>query len=284
MAAGLAGIIDLPASAQSREDHRRALESLAIEADAFDKSAHRVAGIETLRQTLPRGSQVVRNRRGVQTVLPERTREIVSEYGFVALDERGGWLKEARIVVAVDGATWKKGNKGLETLARTLSANDEKKKRSLLEGFEDFGLQGFITDLGQLILLFARGLLQNYELTYEFKEPSPAGDVWVYRYSQLSGSDAMTIYEAKVPIKVQLRGRVWIRAKDYVPVQISVESERPVKDLIVHDISVVQYEKSSFGFVLPSRITHEQFVNRNLFVKDEFVYSDFKELVSGSPR
>src|SRR5688572_28854656 len=119
------------ACAQSPEALRAVLDRLGKEADLFDKRAHRVTGIETLRQTLPRGSRVSKSNRGVEVVLPEQTREIVSEYGFIALDEPGGWLKEVRMVVSVDGSKWKKGNKNLYSLARTLSANDDKKKRSL---------------------------------------------------------------------------------------------------------------------------------------------------------
>src|SRR5262245_44837145 len=143
------------AGAQTPEDLRAVIQRLGREADLFDKSAHRVAGIETLRQTLPKGSRVSTSRTGVETVLPEKKREIVSEYGFIALDERGGWLKEIRRVLTVDGLEWKKGKQGLDSLARTLAASDDRKKRSLLESYESYGLQGFITDLGQLILLFA---------------------------------------------------------------------------------------------------------------------------------
>src|SRR5262245_14178534 len=82
------------------------VERLAKEADLFDRMAHRVAGVETLRQTLPRGSRIAKGKRGVETVLPEQVKEIVSEYGFIALDERGGSIKEVRVVLTVDGQRW----------------------------------------------------------------------------------------------------------------------------------------------------------------------------------
>lgn len=274
--AALAGLLT-PVAAQTADDHKRAVARLAEEADKFDKSAHRVTGIETYRQTQPAEARVDRRGRTVAAAKPAFSREIVSEYGFVSLDERGGWFKEARMVLTVDGAPYKKSRKGLDTLARTLSANDDRKKRSLLESLEDLGLRGVITDLGQLILLFARGLVQNYEITYMSSEPSPQGLLWVYRYNQINGSDALTIYEGKEPIRQTLHGQLWVRASDATPVKISVESERQAKGGIVHDISQVVYDRSNFGFLLPKVIRHDQYINRQLFVRDEFVYSDFKD-------
>jgi hypothetical protein len=147
-------------SARTPEALRAVIEKLGREADLFDKSAHRVAGVETLRQAMAKGSLMSRNSRGVEVSVPQEVREIVSEYGFIGVDERGGWLKEVRMIRTVNGLPWKKG-KGLKSLAESLSATDDKKKRSLLEDFERMGLEGFITDLGQLILLFARGLISN---------------------------------------------------------------------------------------------------------------------------
>jgi hypothetical protein len=276
--AALSGMLCL--SAQPPAQTQRLVERLAEEADLFDRSAHRVAGIETLRQTLPRGSRVVRGKRGVETVLPEQVREIVSEYGFMAVDERGGSLKEVRLVKTVDGQRWSKGNKGLDSLAKTLSATDDKKKRSLLEAFEDFGLQGFVTDLGQLILLFARGLVSNYEIRYHGKDIHDALDV--YEYTQLGGTDAMTVYEGKMPLRLRLQGKIWVRPSDLLPVKLSVDSIREENDSIIHDISVVEYAPSDYGCLLPKRIIHQQFVGEHLFVEDDFKYRDFKQVIPGS--
>ncbi len=265
-------------NAQTPDAVRAVVERLGKEADLFDKQAHRVTGIESLRQTLQKGSRISKTKRGIDVVLPEQTREIVSEYGFIALDERGGWLKEVRMVRTVDGLKWKKGNKSLESLAHTLSASDDKKKRSLLESFEDFGLQGFITDLGQLILLFARGLTSNYELRYDSRDLSnPLRPLDVYRYTQLGGTDALTVYEGKLPVRLKLEGKIWVRPTDsHLPVRISVDSTREENNNVIRDLSVVEYEPSGFGFLLPVKIKHQQFVGDELFVEDDFTYSDFK--------
>jgi hypothetical protein len=266
------------ANAQTPEALDAVIQRLGKEADLFDRQAHRITGIETLRQILPKGSRISKGKRGTDVVLPEQTREIVSEYGFISLDERGGWLKEVRMVLKVDGSKWKKGNKGLESLARTLSATDDKKKRSLLESFENFGLQGFITDLGQLILLFARGLTSNYEITYDSRDLSnPLRPLDVYRYTQLGGTDALTVYEGKMPVRLKLQGKIWVRPTDaHLPVRISIDTTREENKNIIRDLSIVEYEASRFGFLLPTTIRHQQFVGDKLFVQDDFTYTDFK--------
>jgi len=274
------------AATQTPEALNAVIERLGREADLFDRHAHRVAGIETLRQTLPKGSRVSKGKRGVEVALPEQKREIVSEYGFIGLDERGGWLKEVRIVRTVDGAKWKKGTKGLDSLARALSASDDKKKKSLLESFERFGLHGFITDLGQLILLFARGLTSNYEIAYDSRDlADPRRPLDVYRYTQIGGSDALTVYEGKQPLRLKLQGKIWVRPTEgHLPVRISVDSSREEKKNVIRDVSVVDYELSQFGFLLPVKIKHQQFVGDKLFVQDDFTYSDFKQVIPGVPR
>ena len=265
--------------AQPLGSTQQVIERLSKEADLFDRQAHRIAGVETLRQTLPRGSRIAKSKRGVDTVLPEQVREVVSEYGFMGVDERGGSLKEVRMVMTVDGQKWKKGNKGLDSLAKTLSATDDKKKRSLLESFENFGLQGFVTDLGQLILLFAHGLASNYEIRYYGKaidEP-----LEVYEYTQLGGTDALTVYEGNMPLRLRLQGKIWVRSSDFFPVKLSVESTREENASIIRDISVVEYAPSVFGFLLPQRINHKQYVGEHLFVEDDFSYRDFKQVLPG---
>jgi hypothetical protein len=271
--------------AQTPNAARAMIDRLATEADLFDKSAHRISGVETLRQRLPKGSRISKTKRGLDVVLPEQTREIVSEYGFLALDERGGWLKEVRMVSSIDGSKWKRGNKGLDSLARTLSATDDKKKRTLLESFESFGLQGFVTDLGQLILLFARGLAANYEIRYERTDRGdPALPLAVYNYMQLGGTDALTVYEGKMPVRLKLQGKIWSRLSDGLPVRISVDSSREENRSIIRDLSVVDYEPSQFGFLLPKKIVHRQWVGDILFVEDNFSYSNYRQVLSGAAR
>ena len=147
------------------------LQKLGEEADRFERAAHRFQGVEVLKQTLPKGTRISRRANGIETLLPEITHEIVSEYGYIPEDVRGGSIKEVRMVLTVNGLKWKRGTRGLDALAEQITAQDDKQKRGSLESWEDFGLRGFITDLGPLILLFSRGQATQYEFTYDGIDP-----------------------------------------------------------------------------------------------------------------
>ena len=63
-----------------------------------------------------------------------------------------------------------------------------------------------------------------------------------------------------------------------------MQSERVVKDAKVRDVTLVDYEQSSWGLLLPSHIDHRQYVDLQLFVIDEFFYTAFKQTIPGTLR
>jgi hypothetical protein len=220
---------------------------------------------------------VARNSLGIETKLPKVEREIVSDYGFISVDEPGGAIREVRNVRKVDGLTWNRKTTSLEQLARDITATDHKGRKRQLERFEEFGLHGFVSDLGQLILLFARGNTARYEIVHDSTDP--AGNR-IYRYQQLDGKEAFTVYgEGEEPSRQKLKGRIWVNPDGNVPERISIVSDRQVRSLPIQDISVVDYKTSSAGCLLPARIVHQQFVAGELYVTDEFTYSDYHEVM-----
>jgi hypothetical protein len=277
----LAGVVP----AQSAEELRAVIDRLGREADRFERAAHRVMAIETLRQTVPDGVRVGRGPRGIQTALPGYTREIVSEYGFISLDEPGGSLKEVRNVLTIDGQRWNKpGRKNLGSLAEQLTAATSDAKRRQLERFEEHGLEGFATDFGQLILLFARGNTTNYEFVLDKVDDEAVERTAIYNYRQLDGPQALTIYEGKEVIRQRLEGKIWIRARDRMPVKISLDSTRSLNGSAVRDTAEVFYDAQSFEFLYPWRVVHRQFVDGREVVKDEFEYGKLRELFPRSSR
>lgn len=263
--------------ADSLEVRQRVLTRLGQEADLFERSAHRVIGIETLLQTRAAGVEI--SRRNIETRVPERKREIVSEYGYVAVDERGGSLKESRSVLTIDGLKWNKP-KGLDNLAKTISAKDDKQKRKLLEEFESYGLHGVISDVSQLILLFARGRAAQYEFAFESEGRDPSGeDVVVYRFAQIDGPQSFRVFQGKQVVGDKIHGKLWARAGDGEPLRIALETLRSVKSSQLRDTVLVSYFRSDFGFLLPVRVLHEQFEDGALTVSDDFLYSGFKEVI-----
>jgi hypothetical protein len=269
------------AAAPSSGDTRTVVARLAQEADAFEAHAHRFVGRETLRQTQPAGTRFSRGPRGIVTGLPEVTHEVVSDYAFVSSDEPGGSLKEVRSVLTVNGLKWNRGKKDLSQLASGIAAKDAKNRVKSLESFENYGLRGFLSDAGQLILLFARHGVDKYEFTFDREAVDPSGPVWIYRYQQLDGNAAFTIYGEKQPIRQKPAGEVWLSAGDGLPVRITLNSEYVVEASSVRDVTAVEYQMSEWGFLLPSRIDHRQFVDGGLFVVDDFRYDKFKEVLKG---
>jgi hypothetical protein len=269
----------------SSEQTQSALARLSKEADLFDRNAHRFTGIETLRQIQPEGTRFGRGPRGIVTKLPEAIHEIVSEYGYISADEPGGSLKEIRLVLTIDGLQWKKGNKELKDLANQIGTRDSKNPARTLESYENYGLRGFLSDSGQLILLFSRGAVEQFEFTFDRVETGqPGGPAWAYKYQQIDGPKALTIYGNKEPIRQRLRGEVWFRSSDAQPLRITIDSNHMVDDSEVRDITVVEYDISRWGLLLPVRINHRQYVDSQTFVIDEFSYRDFRMTVPGTLR
>src|SRR5690606_11214275 len=159
----------------------------------------------------------------------------VSQYGFISVDQPGGSLKEVRSVLRVDGLVWNKKPESLARLAREMSSMDEKAKRRSLESFEDHGLHGFVTDLGQLILLFARGGTDRYEILFDRLDDA---GYWVYNYAQLDGNEAFTVYgEGPQAVRQKLKGKIWVQPVDHLPARMSIDVDREVDRVRIRDVS-----------------------------------------------
>jgi hypothetical protein len=272
------------AAAPGSGETRTVVARLGQEADRFEANAHRFIGIEILKQTQPAGTRFSRGPRGIVTGLPEVTHEVISQYGFISSDEPGGSLKEVRSVLTVNGLKWSRGKKELGQLADRIAAGDAKNRAKTLESFENYGLRGFLSDAGQLILLFSRNAIDKYEFTFDREAIDPSGPVWIYKFQQLDGDAAFTIYGEKQLIRQKLAGEVWLSAGDGLPVRITLNSEYIVEGSAVRDLTAVEYQMTEWGFLLPQRIDHRQFVDGSLFVIDDFRYDKFKEVLKGRTR
>lgn len=280
---GLAVMLLSPALlGQSPVDHKKVIARLSAEADAFERSAYRIVGREKLVQVVPNGVRIGRSLRGTLTRLPGYTREIESEYGFVSVDARGGSLKEIRRVLTIDGQRWNKASTSLKTLARDMMVADDKTKLKTLERMEEFGLTGFVMDLGQMILLFARGGVARYEIVYERIE---ADGTLVFTYQQIDGNAGVTVYgETDIPVRQRMRGRIWVQPETFLPLRLSFDSTREYQNETVIDRSVIEYASSKFGTLLPLHIKHEQFLNGVVLVTDNYDYSGWTQILPASKR
>ena len=267
-------------------DLHRVLARVSQEADAFYKSAHRIAGTETLRQTVSDGVRTSRGPRGTEARLPSRTTEIVSEYGYVAADEPGAPIREIRRILTVDGLRWNKASAGDPgNLADQIRAHQEKDRRKSLESLEEHGLFGIATDVAPMLLLFARGGTADIEFIYDRDEVSgPHGKVLVFRYHQIGGEAGVTIYEGRQVVKQKGSGELWVRARDFLPVRVTMNAVREEQGEPLRDILEATYEPSPFGFLLPAYARHQQFSGGELLVVTEYIYSGYREVLPGGRR
>jgi hypothetical protein len=234
-----------------------ALKRLALEADRFAEAAPGWVATESLRQTAPTG-----------------TREVVSEYGFMTLPSG---TREVRRVLSVNGKNVKSSKK-LDSLALAMASDNDADRRKLLEAFEKHGLHGVATDFGQLIMLFAHGNMQKFEFSGAQHVTLTKQAYLLFRFQQLDGTESLTIYEGDKPVKQKLRGQLWARDEDGLPVRIALDSEHEEKGVQVRDIGTVDYQPSSGGFLLPTVVVHKQFRDARLYVEDTFRYSDYREV------
>jgi hypothetical protein len=256
----LSVVLYLPcATAQTPEARRNVVERLQREADRFIEQAPQIQASEIL----------------TQTRAPRIQRTIVSSYGFLALQP--GKIREIRQVQVVDGKVIKKQGDPLKALAQSLTAADDKQQRKLLEGFEKHGLKGVAVDFGPVIQMFSAARIQTFEFLFHRMDRLGEGPVAVYRYEQIDGTGSLTIYSEGKPIRQKLRGEVWVRPADGLPVRIVLDSEFEEGKGKMRDVTFVDYGQSEFGTLVPLTVGHRQFHDRTILVQDLFQYSAYRK-------
>ena len=233
------------------------VERLSQEADRFIETATTIQGRETL----------------TQTQSPRTQRQVVSDYGFLALQP--GEVHEIRQVALVDGKPVKKHGSALKDLARNVTAADDQQRRKLLESFEKHGLQGVAVDFGPVIQMFSTQKMPNFEFLFQRIDRLNGTPVAIYRYEQIDGAGGLTIYSDGKPIRQKLRGEVWVLPADGVPARIVLDSEFEEGKSKMRDVTFVDYGASELGALLPLTVGHRQFRDRTVLVQDLFRYSDY---------
>jgi hypothetical protein len=266
----------MTALGQTSEGQKDALRRLVHEADAFAAKAPEFVGKETLQQTTLDVKNYALGPKPGQNWPPVIKKRIVSEYGFLRLGPES--VREMRQVLTVDGKPPKHSPKGLNSIALATQTSD-KDRQKMLESFERNGLRGIATDFGPVLLIFAKGHSDRFEMLFNRLEQMDEIDTWVFRFAQIDGPGGMTIYEKGRPIKQRLAGELWVRATDYLPMRIILDSHHDgPKNEKMRDLSYVEYKMSEFGVLLPSRVVHQSWIEKRVDVEDLFTYSDYRRL------
>lgn len=266
----------------AQDDLRAILERVSEEAEAFRREAPNLVGREVLRHWAVQGQSRFRPRTGAQAEGPPPrktiSREIVSEYGYSALREAPEALREFRQVVSVDCKRIEAPEKARLQLAQGMKSKDDRQRRKMLEEFERYGTVGAAVDFGQVLLLFRRRALEDYDFT------PMAGGGWIgpdrilrVGYRQKESGDRLRLYHGRELKLVPLAGEICVRQHDHVPLRVSlradaVEDERPVTYL-----AEVDYRESSYGVLLPAGALVRKQAAGETVVENQYQYSEFRK-------
>lgn len=266
----------LALSLRADERTQKLIERLAQEADAFQKNAPQVAGREVLHQrvmvTPPR--RRIRIGKAVDQA-PEpywQEREIISQYGFAVLGEA---IHELRQVTHVDGKQVADERRAQDELARLVTASEDERKRRMLQQMEKYGLKGGATDFGQLLLLFGRANIERYEITYLGPRMMAPTRLDAFRYKQIDGPQALSVYQGGQAQRLSVEGEIWVRESDNLPFRVTLNATDSNAEQSVRQEATVDYVPSQFGTVLPSKISHRELRAGALAAENTFTYGVF---------
>jgi hypothetical protein len=271
-----------------RADERtqKLIDSLSKQADAFERIAPEMLGRETLHQRVLKPPRRFRPRIGEAAKSPPQPswqeREIVSEYTFAALGENRRELHEMRRVTAVDGRKVEDEKQAQDSLAKLVTAADDQRKRVALKQLEKYGLHGAAADFGQLVLLFNSRDVERYEFTFGSSEQVDGLPLTVFRYKQLDGPEAMTVFEGDKALRLRVEGELWVRSDDYMPVRITLVASQYVSGAGLREEATVQYAMSAYGVLLPTKIEQQELRDGRVTSESKFVYANFHQFQTSS--
>jgi hypothetical protein len=269
-----------PGGMAQEADFRAMTARLSEEAEVFARNARSLLSEETLRQRALKPAPRFRPRIGAAAAAPPPaeylTREIVSEYGYAAFQDSPGALHEFRQVVAVDGRPILAREKARQTLTMGVTSADDRLKKQMLRDFEKHGLVGAVTDFGQLILLFTKRGLANYDFQYRGRERVGAEEALVLSFRQRGGDSSLTIFSGREAVRRALEGAIWFRQPDHLPLRIRLNSRRPDGEFEIRTEATVDYAMSAHGSLAPVSVAHREWAGTILLAENLFEYAPFR--------
>ena len=258
---------------------------LAEEAEVFAHVARAVLSEEKLaqrtRKPVPRFHPRVGD--GATKLKDEfLTREIVSEYGYSSFKDSPAALHEFRTVISVDGKKVLAPEKARRALTLGVKSTDNATKKQMLRDFEKHGLIGAATDFGQLILLFTKRRLPDYQFAVIGQDRIGADTATILGFKQKGGQEALTIFEGNTALRAALQGVIWVRNPDYLPLRIKLLSARKEGAYVVNTEATVDYAMSPHGCILPAAVVHRDTVAGKLITENLFQYAPFRKFGADS--
>lgn len=264
----------LVAACACAQDLSDLLEALSRTAATFAVTAPGLAADELLEQQGRRGFlDIVKGSRDAPRLLDIklqddfRTHRVASSYRLTEIGS-SRVLHEIRRITDFDGRPVAQTLEVRHALSAGMEGDEDRTRKAFLENFEQQQLEGAVTDFGQLILLFS----EQGQKDYEFRFRSPR----TLLYRQVSGNHGLTTFRDRSTEREATEGGIEFSPEYLLPVRITLATSRRLtkKDAVRTEASV-EYSASRFGLV-PSKVIHRQFLNRDLLVENVFTHTNWQ--------
>ena len=253
---------------------------IAEASERFSLTAQQYMCRETLEQRAIR-PRSVRKAKGNTVALGSAPqydhRRIVSFYSFTTFG-RSPVVREIRQVLIVDKETLTKEFEGRRSFRKALLSRDDEAKGYLSNGFGAEVLSGIATDMGQMVLLFDRDSIKNFAFEYDRDETIAGIATMVIRYTQKRGKEGVRIDEGGKKTKEPLKGWLWVRLPDFLPLRITMISAHSEKKHDIREEAEVDYAEYPNGALLPAAVIHRRWDTDILAAEDDFRYSEWQSL------
>lgn len=250
--------------AQQQAEILKMIGRVAEEADVFAHSARSVLSEETLSQRTRKQPSRFHPRAGADALAAPReeflARRIVSEYGYASLRDSPNALHEFRTVISVDGKKVASAEKARKTLTLGVTSADDGLKKEILRDFEKHGLVGAATDFGQVILLFSKRRLSDYQFGVVGQGRIGADTAAVLAFKQKNGAESLTTFAGREALHTALEGFIWVRLPDYLPLRIRLLSARRDGPYVFQTDASVDYVMSPHACLMPASVVQRETV------------------------
>jgi hypothetical protein len=79
-----------------------------------------------------------------------------------------------------------------------------------------------------------------------------------FRYKQIDGPQALSVYQGGQAQRLNVEGEIWVRESDGLPFRVTLNATGTSAEQAVREEATVDYAPSDFGTVLPSKISHRE--------------------------
>lgn len=257
------------------------LSRVAEEAEVLQQNAPKVLTQETLDQRAVMPPSRFRPLAGSAAAEPAKARlqvrEVVSEYSVGTLkDSDSRNLIEFRQVVSVDGRRIQSAESARHALSLGVHSPDDRVRKRMLEDFARNGLVDVATDYALILLAFSKRGLEQMKISPGGEEAVGSDAALVLSWQQTSPDSGELEFHGRQVARRALRGNLWVRKSDGLPLRIQAWAEHPDGKHQIRDEATVDYVLSVHGFVTPASVVHRHLVDGQIMTENLYRYEPFK--------